>query len=373
MLEKVGIFIEDSKFGGPQKLLVDIFKNKIFKDKTKIFLSKENNNIFKKILNYNKINFHEIDIIWPKKNFFGLLFFFVKIYSDIIRIIKVIKKNNISIIYVFGGASNFRTIIAAKILNKKIIWHLHESKISSLIKFIFVLVYNKNMKIIFSSYASKIYYNKIIKIKRFDVIRSGISINQSSKKNKKIKLNKKIVISNVANINEDKNLEFFIGIANYCLNFNKNLNFKIYGNVWPNKINYFKKLKNQIRYKNSIKIIQNKYDYNQIHKKTDIYLCTSINESSPIAVWEAMSIGKIVLCSPAGDLKFTIKNNYNGFLIKNYNIKTYAEKIFSIIKNFNKLNNLKKNAIKTILTNYNIEDTFVKINNILVKIGNDKI
>ena len=49
-----------------------------------------------------------------------------------------------------------------------------------------------------------------------------------------------------------------------------------------------------------------------------------------------------------------------------------VELLEKIIKNFNKLNNLKKNAIKTILTNYNIEDTVVKINNILKVVTIDK-
>ena len=38
MLEKTGVFIEDSKFGGPQRLLVNIFKEKKLKKIILIFV-----------------------------------------------------------------------------------------------------------------------------------------------------------------------------------------------------------------------------------------------------------------------------------------------------------------------------------------------
>jgi UDP-N-acetylglucosamine:LPS N-acetylglucosamine transferase len=138
MLKKIGVFIEDSKFGGPQRLLINIFKDTNFKKTIQVFIGKENNYDFKKKLEINNINYKEINIKWLNKNFYGFLFFFYNFIFDVLKIINLINKNKLSKIYVFGGASNIRSIVAAKVLNKKIIWHLHETKISKLLKFFFM-------------------------------------------------------------------------------------------------------------------------------------------------------------------------------------------------------------------------------------------
>jgi len=363
MLEKTGVFIEDSKFGGPQRLLVNIFKEKKLKKKIKIFLSKENNLILKKKIKKNNIDFCEINICWLKKNFNGILFFLFNFIFDVFKFIKKKKKNNLSQIYIFGGASNIRTLIASKILKKKIIWHLHEVKISIFLKYIFIILYSDNIKFIFSSYSCKKFYTSFITIKNYIIIPSGISIKKNIKNIKLKKINKKITISNVSNINEDKNLEFFIKVANYFVEKNKNFFFKIYGNVWPNKFSYFNKIKKLIINKKQIKIIKGIDNLNIIHRSTDIYLCTSKNESSPLAVWEAMSLGIVVLSAPAGDLRLEIKNNINGFLINEYDMHSFCKKLNWIIKNHHKLNKLRKNAILSMKQKHDIKNISSQILN----------
>jgi len=353
MLLKTGVFLEDSKFGGPQRLLVNIFRKKKLGEKIKIFLSKENNNILKKKIKENNIDFCEINIKWVKKNFLGIFIFILYFIFDIFYLIQVIKKNSLSKIYIFGGSSNIRTLIASKILRKKIIWHLHEVKINFFLKYFFIILYSDDIKFVFSSYSCKNFYTSLVDIKNYIIIPSGIPV----KKNIKLKmLKKKIIITNVSNINEDKNLELFIQIANYFVEQNKNCFFKIYGNVWQNKINYFNKLKKLINNEKKIKIIQGIDDLNTIHRSTTIYLCTSKNESSPLAVWEAMSLGIVVLCAPAGDLRFEIKNNINGFLMNTYDLHSYCKKLSWIVKNHHKLIKLRKNAFLSMKQSHDIKN-----------------
>ena len=364
MLDKVGIFIEDSKFGGPQKLLINIFKDKSYFKKIRVFISSEENFFFKNELKKNQINFEELKIKWPKKNIVGIIYFFINFIKDINYIINILKKNDLQKIYVFGGASNIRSIIAAKILKKKIIWHFHETKINLILKYIISILYSNQIKIIFSSVASKIYYKKNINIKNYQIIPSGIDINYKSKFRLK-KQKDKITITNVSNINEDKNLEFFIKIANYCYKRNNKFQFKIFGNIWSNKIKYYQNLLSLIDDKQKIKIIQGTFDINKIHKDSDIYLCTSINESSPMAVWEAMSLGIILFTTQAGEIKYQIKDGFNGFLIKNSDVERNSEKLIWISQNLDKLNSMRMNAIKTVKKNFDIKKIRIQILKIL--------
>lgn len=360
MLDKVGIFIEDSKFGGPQKLLINIFKDKFFFKKIRVFISSEENNFFKNELKKNQINFEEMTIKWPKKNIFGMIYFFFNFIRDINHIIKILKKNNLQKIYVFGGASNIRTILAAKILKKKIIWHFHETKINLILKYIVSILHSNQIKIIFSSFASRIYYKKSINIRNYQIIPSGIDINHKLKFRLKKQVDK-ITITNVSNINTDKNLEFFIKIANYCYKKNNKFQFKIFGNIWSNKTKYYQNLLSKIDNKKKIKIIQGTFDIKKIHNETDIYLCTSINESSPMAVWEAMSLGIVIFTTQAGEIKYKIKDGFNGFLIKNYDVEKNAEKLIWISQNLNKFQNIRLNAIKTVKKNFDIKKIRIQI------------
>ena len=54
-----------------------------------------------------------------KKNLLEFLFFIFTISFDLIKICRTIKLRKFDTIYVFGGASNFRTVISSLILKKK--------------------------------------------------------------------------------------------------------------------------------------------------------------------------------------------------------------------------------------------------------------
>jgi glycosyltransferase involved in cell wall biosynthesis len=80
-------------------------------------------------------------------------------------------------------------------------------------------------------------------------------------------------------------------------------------------------------------------------------------------VWEAMSLGIVVLSAPAGDLRLEIKNNINGFLINEYDMYSFCKKLNWIIKNHHKLNKLRKNAILSMKQKHDIKNISSQILN----------
>ena len=104
----------------------------------------------------------------------------------------------------------------------------------------------------------------------------------------------------------------------------------------------------------------------------DIYVCTSKNESSPLSVWEAMSMKKPIVSTDVGDVPKYIKNDVNGYIVKVNNTNDLAKRIKKLIdkpklrkefgkrsrhiakKNFNLMvcRNLHLNAYKTIFKNF---------------------
>ena len=96
-------------------------------------------------------------------------------------------------------------------------------------------------------------------------------------------------------------------------------------------------------------------DIRPILKLIDIYVCTSKNESSPLSIWEAMSMGKAIISTDVGDVSKFITNNENGFIIKEgdeVNLKNY---IIKLINNSELRENLGISARKVAQNNLDLE------------------
>ena len=74
---KVGIFIEDARFGGPQRMLSNFAEYIKKKDKIEIVFPFEKSSILKNKLKKTKIRFSQIKLSWPKKKFSGYLYFYL--------------------------------------------------------------------------------------------------------------------------------------------------------------------------------------------------------------------------------------------------------------------------------------------------------
>jgi glycosyltransferase involved in cell wall biosynthesis len=47
----------------------------------------------------------------------------------------------------------------------------------------------------------------------------------------------------------------------------------------------------------------------------DVYVCSSISESSPASVWEAMSMARAIVSTSVGDVPCHISNGKSGYLV----------------------------------------------------------
>ena len=71
----------------------------------------------------------------------------------------------------------------------------------------------------------------------------------------------------------------------------------------------------------------------ELLKFCDIYLCSSVSESSPLAVWEAMAMGKPVVSTNVGDVSLYVKDGINGFVIDAGDFVSMADRISKYIEN----------------------------------------
>ena len=70
---------------------------------------------------------------------------------------------------------------------------------------------------------------------------------------------------------------------------------------------------------------------NKIYNNNDILLFTSRQDNLPNVVMEAMSTGLPVIAFKIGGLKDLIKNNFNGYLCKPFNLNQYSKRLNNLI------------------------------------------
>ena len=90
---------------------------------------------------------------------------------------------------------------------------------------------------------------------------------------------------------------------------------------------------------------------------SDLYLCVSKYESSPMSVWEAMSFSLPILSSNVGDLDYFNKKYNFGFIVKKTKIQNLEKKILEIYSNKNIREKLGKNARKFVSNKIDIKKT----------------
>ena len=101
----------------------------------------------------------------------------------------------------------------------------------------------------------------------------------------------------------------------------------------------------------------NKEKVGKILLNSDLYLCVSKYESSPMSVWEAMSFSLPILSSNVGDLDYFNKKHNFGFIVKKTKIQNLEKKILEIYSNKNLREKLGKNARKFVANKIDIKKT----------------
>ena len=163
----------------------------------------------------------------------------------------------------------------------------------------------------------------------------------------------KIRIINIGSFVEKKNHKLIIDIAKELKN--RKIDFEIIllgdGHLMKeikditNKYN----LNGQIIFKGIVK------DVNKYLNDSNIYLHTAKYEPFGLSLLEGMAVGLPIICLDGKGNTDLIKKDYNGFIIKNEDVNKFCDKIIYLYNNFNKYNEISKNAI-TYSKNYGIEN-----------------
>ena len=274
-------------------------------------------------LDYENTEYELIDIKYFSNKIF-IINIFLNVFSNLLRKIIYLKKNNISIIHCNDVRSNLIWILPSFILRIKHIWHHHS--VPNKKNFLWIIVYYLSRNIITVSDYSKNNFPKIISsnVKVFSNIFDeryfSLNIDNANKFKKKYNIpNQRWIIGYVGRLAKIKNLKLIIHAADILINKNKidNLIFVFIGNDEDNTKSILKSLINQYSLNDYFVFLDHIYKIQEGINILDCLIAPSLNDSFGRTIIEAMLMQKPVLASNLGAHKEIIKNSYNGLLFEN--------------------------------------------------------
>ncbi|MEF3692463.1 MAG: glycosyltransferase [Candidatus Moraniibacteriota bacterium] len=120
---------------------------------------------------------------------------------------------------------------------------------------------------------------------------------------------------------------------------------------------------------NNIKYLGYQTDIPRYLSAADVFVLPSKIEGFPLSNLEAMAMGVCVISSNVGGVSDAIEDRKNGFLVNPNSIEALVDKIEFVIKNKGMVDNISKNARKTIEEKFSIEILAKNYNNLYKNIN----
>lgn len=333
--------IEEGRLGGPQVRIAEVAKKlKSSKFETTVIFPKANSEKFETLLRKYKVSCNSLTLHRLTKEKWHLVKFLIFFLYELFLLWRIITKGQFEIIHVSGGSWQWKGVIAGKLAGCKVLWHLNDTQMPSYIRFIFkpLAKYFADGFIV-AGHRVKDYYLNQLQISKpiVDIIQAPVDCSVFNPEivevDPKLEKLKGVKVVTVANINPIKGLEAFILMASEVRKTYKEVSFVIVGPVYSSQKKYYERIKKLISehgLQSSIHFYGATDNVKSILKSTDIYVCSSVAEASPVSVWEALAMEKPIVSSDVGDVSYIIKDGESGFIVG-------VEDHLALAKNVNRL------------------------------------
>lgn len=337
----VANIIEEGRFGGPQKQIAEVARQlKEHGVETTVIYPKFLSDTFKKQLDDYGINNFRLPLHKLTRDWKHIVAYFFFLLYEILLLRRYFKEGQYKIIHCHGSMQ-IKGVIAGRLAGIKTIWHLNDSRMPIDLRWLFRFMAPRIADgLIVTGKRVRKYYVDQLGLSQMKI--TEIQAPVDTKAYDPLKANKNDTISQaeglsivyVSNINRVKAQEYFIQMAAYLNKRYDGLKFFIVGSVFKTQERYQKKL---LKMKDDLEIENLSFygpsqDIAGILNATDIFVLTSISEASPMAVWEAMSMGRAIVSTDVGDVACFIDNKENGFVVPIRDTEALAERVGVLIE-----------------------------------------
>ncbi|PSV13044.1 hypothetical protein C0W93_04825 [Photobacterium leiognathi subsp. mandapamensis] len=336
------------------------------------------NSFFYEYAKYDKIDIIKHDTVFSrelkskdKQGRFDFRFFLLSIVN-MFSLFKKILICDVDIIYVTPGQSIlgflrfFPVVFLAKIFRKKVVQHIHGSR----------LTYNIDKANFFFRFLSKIdikltnrfivlsdsivnIYSDYIPERKMVICLNGVEV----QKKKEITIKTSVNILFLSNLMKDKGiLDLFSMIEQYPCN---NMRFNFAGAIEPELNNicndFFTKNQKNCTYHGVVFGDKKR----ALFENSDIFILPSYDEGIPLSILEAYSYSCAVVTTNVGGIPDIFKENENGIFVKQNNPLSIYQALNNIHE---KLIFYQETNYKCFMENYTVDKFYQSVKNVLLKV-----
>lgn len=293
----------------------------------------------------------------------------LKLINLVTAIIKICKKENITILHIHDSTALNAALIAMKFLNGNtslILSRKRNNKIKDIFLNRYKYSHSSIKKIICVSKAVEEIFDNIISDKqRLLTIYDAIDVENFAKKNNQNLLHKEFklasntkIVGNIAALTDQKDIYTFINTAKKIkadIKANDKIDFDIKffvigdGLLKDNLIKYTQEidLENDLFFTGFRNVID-------LLPELDILLLTSITEGLPLAVYEAFACKVPVISTKAGGIPEVITHGKTGFLAPIKDIDTLSKNVIEMLSNPILNESIKTNSYNLVKQNHDL-------------------
>ena len=262
------------------------------------------------------------------------LIYLITFIPEVLALYVLFKKQKPDLIHC-NGAWQIKGVMAAKMSGIKSIWHMNDMYQPKFVLWLFRKLSGFPNAYIYASDRTKKYYElhqgKLGPTKQA-VIPAPVDTHRLQPQKTELK-SSPIRCVTLGYINRNKGLELLIETA--ALYKDHDIIFDVAGGVLSSQEGYKKNIDEKIRalgVEGKVNFLGHCDIDEMFFAKFNFYLCTSRYESSPMAVWEAMSCGLPIVSTDVGDIELLLKKYNFGFVSKEHSAQALKEEVDKMLQ-----------------------------------------
>ena len=378
---KVLNITEEGRGGGPLKRIEDVARTLQGQDvETTVLFPNKNAEVFREALNKASVPYIETSMHRLTKAKLPLLMYVLTFIPELIKLIRIIKKNNFDIV-LCNSSWQVKGVLASRFTNAKSIWIQNDSYQTKPVKKLFNFVSKRADAFVFVSNRTKEFYSSInpkILDKPFVIIQSPVDTNKFSPKDEKQKSEtikeEGINVLSVGYINHNKGFDTLIrAIHEVNKKTKEKVNFYIAGPAFDSQKEYYDMLLNlqkELRVDN-LKFLGMRKDIPFLLNNMDLYICSSDFEASPISVWEALASKLPVVSTDVGDVEDIFVEHKCGIVVPSKNPNQLAQAVLQFIESEELRKEFSIRARDSALKLFSLDSVAKKYGDFYRKVKND--
>lgn len=332
--------MEEGRFSGQHNRIVQVAAHLKGRGiETIVYFPRQDSEFFEQRLNEHGINYRLLKLRRPTLALKALILYFIYFFPDVFDLVKRLRKDAIDLAHC-NGSWQIKAPLAAWLAGIKVLWHLNDTKMPSIVKGVFNILSSMIADFfILASQRVQTYYlnNNLLKKIPSMIIQAPVDT-QRLDPDKPLATDvfepdQCLRVVFISNITPVKGVEYFIEMAGLLSAKRNDVAFHIVGRCYTNQQKYvdgLKELASQLQVRN-LHWHGFRSDIINVLGATDVFVCSSVYEASPTVVWEAMSMARAIVSTDVGDIPVIIENGKSGFVVPTRNPAALAQKVEMLI------------------------------------------